>query len=157
MTVVVDSSSIVGAFLPDEPYLEEARLLTDAQGVGHVRLIAPSLLPYECANAILKAVRQHRIEADLASQMLRQIPELDIDLVTVDPILTFAVAERFGRSAYDAAYLALAEQEGALLVTADERLYNAVRERLAWVVWLPEWRKQVKPDRSEGPQEEAHD
>lgn len=144
MTAVVDSSAIVCAFLPDEPHVGEAQFLTDAQGRGEVTLIAPTLLPYECTNAILKAVRQQRIKHELARQMLSRLTALGIGTVAVDPGLAFDMAHRFGRSAYDAAYLALAEQEQVPLITADERLYNAVKDALPWVVWLPEWRQHIE-------------
>ena len=37
------------------------------------------------------------------------------------------MAERFGRSFYDGLYVALALETGSPLVTADSRLYNALR------------------------------
>ena len=138
-TFVVDAGVLVGAFLPDEPYLEEARLLTDAHGEGKVRLIAPTLLPYECAHAILKAVRRQRIAAGVAREMLTEMISLGIQAVPVDPVVALEIALLHHRSAYDAAYLALAEQEGAPLITADLRLHNAVKEALPWVIWVADW------------------
>ena len=49
------------------------------------------------------------------------------------------LARRFARSAYDAAYLALADRQGESLITADERLYNAVHPKLKWVLWLGDY------------------
>jgi len=46
------------------------------------------------------------------------------------------LARRFDRSAYDAAYLALAQARDEPLVTGDLRLYNAVRDHLDWVRWI---------------------
>jgi len=51
------------------------------------------------------------------------------------------VALRFDRSAYDAAYLALAEATDQPLFTGDSRMYNAVREHLDWVKWIGDYRE----------------
>jgi predicted nucleic acid-binding protein len=45
-------------------------------------------------------------------------------------------SESHNLSAYDASYLAVANEEGALLVTADETLYNKVKTDLKWVKWI---------------------
>lgn len=42
----------------------------------------------------------------------------------------------YNRSAYDASYLALADDEGISLVTADKGLYYVVKKDLKWVEWL---------------------
>ena len=48
-----------------------------------------------------------------------------------------SLATRFNRpTAYDAKYLALAEMMNCEFWTADERLFNAVRDELSWVRWL---------------------
>jgi predicted nucleic acid-binding protein len=47
------------------------------------------------------------------------------------------LARRLGlRSTYDAHYLALADDLDCEFWTADERLYNAVRERFPLIRWL---------------------
>ncbi len=42
----------------------------------------------------------------------------------------------YNRSAYDASYLAVADEAGITLITADEGLYNVVKKDLKWVKWL---------------------
>ncbi len=46
------------------------------------------------------------------------------------------LARTYHRSAYDGAYLALAEERGSKLVTGYRRLYNAVKDHLPWVLWI---------------------
>ncbi|MEM3433788.1 MAG: hypothetical protein QXP27_06395, partial [Candidatus Methanomethyliaceae archaeon] len=50
------------------------------------------------------------------------------------------LSQALNRTAYDAAYLALAQKEHVPFLTGDERLYNAVKGELAWVQWLGQWR-----------------
>jgi predicted nucleic acid-binding protein len=92
----------------------------------HFTFVAPELLAYELASAIHGknrvagkglAVRHHQVEDALAPIVLfptRAEARLRIgDLV-----------ERHGLTAYDAAYLEMAERLGGVLATEDERLHR---------------------------------
>lgn len=58
--------------------------------------------------------------------------------------LALRLAQEFNRPrAYDTAYLALAELRRCEFWTADERLYNSVRDRLDWVHWVGDSRASV--------------
>jgi hypothetical protein len=49
------------------------------------------------------------------------------------------LARQFNRSAYDAAYLTLAQDTGQQFITGDLRLYNAVHSQLNWVLWIEDY------------------
>ncbi len=49
------------------------------------------------------------------------------------------------RTAYDAAYSALAPREG-LLITGDKRLYNVVNGELLWIRWIGDYESIVEKD-----------
>ena len=66
-------------------------------------------------------------------------PFLPFDICMMRPVSwpqMLHLARRYNRSAYDVAYLALAEATGQPLITGDRRLYQAVRNELGWVRWL---------------------
>jgi predicted nucleic acid-binding protein len=88
---------------------------------------------------VVQAQRRGRIGAEQAWEILSSFEGLGIELLPVawQPILP--LAQRFGRSAYDAVYLALAESTRRPLVTADLRLYRAVQGHLSSVQWLGEY------------------
>lgn len=133
--MIVDASVLLGAFFPDEAQ-PQAHALLRAHASGQVRLKAPALLLYEVSNAVWQAERRGCISSAQADEILRAASGLDIELLAVEWGEMLPLARRFGRSAYDAAYLTLAERLGEPLVTGDERLYNAVHQKLDWVVWI---------------------
>jgi len=61
---------------------------------------------------------------------------LQIEIQALEWAEMIPVARRYECSAYDAAYLVLAEKLGESLVTGDEHLYNAVQAHLDWVLWV---------------------
>jgi predicted nucleic acid-binding protein len=76
---------------------------------GRVQLAAPTLLLYEITNAVLQGLRRGRITADEGEAIINTFEDLDIELQPVAWQQMLSLAGRLDRSAYDAAYLALAE------------------------------------------------
>jgi predicted nucleic acid-binding protein len=136
--MIVDASVILSAYFPDEDQ-ERAQTLIREHVMGHVVLLAPSLLLYEVTNAVVQALRRGRIGDAQAESILTSFEGLAVELRAVDWADMLALARRFDRSAYDAAYLALGQASGNPVITGDRRLYNAVRDQLEWVHWIGDY------------------
>ena len=119
MTLVIDAS-IAGQWYFGLAGSARAERLLESED----RLIAPDLLIAEFTNAAWKAVIFGGLSAaaaiaaivDIDSELDELVPALELK----DRALTIALELR--HPAYDCFYLALAEQRGCQLVTADERL-----------------------------------
>jgi predicted nucleic acid-binding protein len=133
--MIIDASILLCAFFPDEAQPQAQRLVRD-HVAGCLHLLAPSLLPYEIANAVWLAERRGRIDRSQANQILETVDGLDIEILEVRWVELMPFARQYQRTAYDAAYLALAHIHQQQLITADLRLYNAVHADLAWVRWI---------------------
>ena len=121
MPVRVVDASAVAAVLFDEPEAEdvEARLRGS-------RLLAPNLLPYEIANVCWKkCLRRPRERTGLRAALAR-LAHLGVGLRPVSASSMVALALETKLSVYDAAYLWLALEIGAPLVTLDRRLADVV-------------------------------
>jgi predicted nucleic acid-binding protein len=133
--MIVDASVLLHAFLPDE--IQPNALAIIRQHVsGRLHLKAPALLPYELSNAVWQAERRGRITRSQADRIIQSFSMLDIEIISQSWGEMLPLARQFERSAYDAAYLTLAERLGEPLITGDERLYNAVHAHLDWVLWI---------------------
>ena len=137
--MIVDASVILMAFFPDEAGQAPAQALIRAHALGTIELRGPHLLGYEVTNAVLQAVRRERITLETAQEILTAFEDLMIPLEPVSPPQVLLMAQRFDRSAYDAAYLALAERLDTQFITGDRRMYQAVSPELAWVLWLADY------------------
>lgn len=136
---VLDASVALKWLLPGEgePLTAEALIFKDRYDGGEFRLAVPDLFWAEVTNALWKAVRRGRITRLVGKDAIAELGRFDFVTVGSLPLLerAFAMAVRFGRTVYDCLYVALAAEAGAELITADERLANALAAR-APVKWL---------------------
>jgi predicted nucleic acid-binding protein len=93
-------------------------------------LLAPDLLMAECANILWKKVRRGELTADEAGWAARLLARADVDLLPMRSFLYIAtqMAIMLDHPAYDCLYLAVAEAERALFVTADETLLRKLAQ-----------------------------
>jgi len=94
------------------------------------------LLPFEVANALWRAATRERIDISLALEAIEQFEKFDIAYLKVGLEGLVKLAYEYGRTAYDAAYLALALQLGIPLLTADKRLFNALEGKFELIRWI---------------------
>jgi predicted nucleic acid-binding protein len=133
--MIIDASVLLSAFFPDESQAQ-AQAILHAHATGRERLKAPMLVVYEVSNAVWQAERRGRITSAQADEILQTVAALDLELLPLEWGEMLPLARQYGRSAYDAAYLTLAQRAGEALVTGDKRLYNAVKGKLDWVIWM---------------------
>ena len=125
-SVVFDASALVRAAV-GKPTGEHDDWLALVEG-GAAQGYAPELVFFEVANALAGYVRGGALSARRAARALVRLMALPIELVSSRQVAVPALSVALGRglSAYDAAYIAVAEEVGATLVTADRRLAEAV-------------------------------
>lgn len=138
--VCVDASFIV-AMLAPERYTTLATARWKAWIEDDFRILAPSLLGYEVTSALYRKVLQEQIEPKDGQAALEQFLAMDIESIHLPELHAKAsnLAKQFNRpNTYDAHYLAMAEHLACPLWTADERLYNTVKEKFEWIKWVEE-------------------
>jgi len=139
--LIVDASVIIASLLPDEPYRDAAlNVLTQFLSDG-LELITVPLLRYEVANAVWKAIKNGRVKLGDAEEALKEFEAFNIPECEVSSTEALKLAHAYDRSAYDSAYLALAQAEQAPLITADKRLYNALKDRFSQLLWIEDFER----------------
>jgi predicted nucleic acid-binding protein len=117
---VCDASALVAVLVDGG----EAGTWAAGQFVG-VDLLAPGLVVFEVANVLRRHELATLVSADQAAQAHRDLLDLPIELWPYELLAARAWELRANLSIYDAAYVALAEQTGATLVTLDVRIGRA--------------------------------
>jgi len=136
--VVIDASVVLKWYLADERYGQRALNLLEKYLSYELDILAPSLLEYEVINGLIIAQKRGRIKEEKILEAIEGFVNLEINLKNLHLFYTKVLhyCRIFHRSVYDASYLALAEEEGISLITADEGLYNIVKKDLKWVKWI---------------------
>ncbi len=121
-TRVVDASAIAAILFHEPDAVKVARRLD-----GH-QLIASPLLDFELSNVCLTKLRRHPDRRDELLAGFRWRSRLAIQISNVDHEGVLALAEQTRLSFYDASYMWLARQLGAVLVTLDRKLAAAAEK-----------------------------
>ncbi|MFY9682442.1 MAG: type II toxin-antitoxin system VapC family toxin [Candidatus Sulfotelmatobacter sp.] len=124
---VVDASVVLTWCFPDEnSALAErvAQMFKEGDSA-----IAPSFWPHELLNALLVGEKRKRISGDLIRAFLTDLATLPIVLQESQADAVFdgiqSLSREHGLTAYDAAYLDLAQTNGLPVATLDEDLMRA--------------------------------
>ncbi len=120
MTRVVDASVVVAALVDSGSIgrWAESELWGDA-------LAAPHLLPVEVSNILRRAVQKGDISEDVGALAHADLLDLRVELFPYEAVALRVWELRHGITAYDACYVALAEQLGSPLATLDRKLARA--------------------------------
>lgn len=141
--LVLDASVAVKWMIPsaipstNETLAAESLQLLKHYAEGEVNFIVPDVFWAEIGNVMWKGARQRRWTQDLAESAASAMRDRDFFTVSSQTLLPEAlkIALVHDRSVYDCLYVALAIQFKIQMVTADERLANALAARLP-VKWL---------------------
>jgi predicted nucleic acid-binding protein len=116
---VLDASVAVTALT--EPGSPAADLMTTDDAVFQV----PSIFDAEVLSALRGLVRGRKFDAAAATDLIADLMVIPVDRWHMSPLLPRIWELRDNLTPYDAAYVALAELTGTILVTGDERIKAA--------------------------------
>lgn len=118
--LVVDASVLAPALADDGRYGDAARARLRGEP-----LVAPELIDLETASVVRRQLLAGRLDVRRAGLALTDLVDLPLQRAPHLPLLWRCWELRQNLSVYDAAYVALAELLGIVLVTADARLARA--------------------------------
>jgi|SRR5271157_3826597 len=140
MNLVVDASVAV-KWLFEEQDSDRAEALLTSAGEDNLKLVAPTILPAEIANALWKRMRRGDMDRQKTLDTGERFEEICPLLLPIEGLvqraLELAIDSR--HPVYDCLYVALAEELSSELVTADERLYRAFARNFPLVHLLRNW------------------
>ena len=116
--IVLDASVVIEVLLQTDA----ATAVADRILAPNETLHAPHLIDLEVAQVLRRYVRRGEVNADRAQRALEVMAEFPLTRYDHEPLLSRIWELRENLTAYDAAYVALAEGLDATLVTRDRKL-----------------------------------
>jgi predicted nucleic acid-binding protein len=145
--IVIDASVAVKLILT-EAHSDQVIALLTASAQAAEPIVAPPLLPFEIANILRQRMVRQGMSLSAADQLMADFLTFPINL-TAPPGLyqqALAIADTHQLpAAYDAHYVALAQQLGGELWTDDQRLLRALTGRLTFVKWIGDYQQAPSP------------
>jgi predicted nucleic acid-binding protein len=122
MIGVIDASALIRLFIPDGPLPRGMEVFFQEIDQGKHIALAPELLVAETANVLLKKQKQGELTDHEVKAILDDILAMPIRLMPHSPLAPAAldIALRHHLTVYDALYIAVAMEQGAVVFTADE-------------------------------------
>ncbi|MBK9125375.1 MAG: type II toxin-antitoxin system VapC family toxin [Chloroflexi bacterium] len=139
--IVLDSGIFIASVFPETLSPQAQQLIKYLQD-ENTTLHAPVLLRYEFVAVCRKAVFQGRVTVEEGLRARDRLLDYPITLHFNSALLKrgYELAATYNRpTAYDAQYLAVAEQLSCAFWTADERMFNAMKDRFPSIHWLGNW------------------
>ena len=139
MNKVIDASVLIKFYLP-EVLCDRAEDLFGRAEKGEISLIAPDLIYPETGNILWKKHRLKELTAPEVNEIIESIESIPIRIEPSKPLLKLAVdlAVVYNITVYDALYLAIAQIYESIVITADKKLTNVLRNtslegNVAWL------------------------
>jgi len=115
-------------------------LLTNGSLAGSIRnelarrdesFVVPHLIDVEVMSALRRVAAGRRIDSHRSAQFLAALAALPAERYSHTPLISRMWELRHNFTAYDAAYIALAEATDSVLYTCDEKLRSGHQARVA--------------------------
>lgn len=126
--MIVLDASVVVELLTNGPLADTLR--RDLSGRSDA-LIVPHLLDVEVVSALRRLLAGRRIDSHRTAEMLAGLASLPAERYSHIPLLSRIWELRHNFTAYDAAYIALAEATNSVLYTTDGKLCAGHHARVA--------------------------
>ena len=145
--IVLDASAAVKLVL-SELYSDKMLALVTTSAQAAEPVVAPALLPFEIANILRQRMLRQGLSLAAANQLMADFLTFPITLTAPVGLYQRALAIADAHqlpAAYDAHYIALAQELGAELWTDDQRLLRALAGRVAFVKWIGTYQQTPAP------------
>ena len=124
---VLDASVVMKWFVEEE-YTKKALIFRDRYEAGVFELCCPDLILFEISNVM--SFKQD-IDNEEINEAINTIFDLEMEIVapTLDlPRKSVSLSREKSISVYDSVYVALANKLDYQFITADEKLYNSIKD-----------------------------
>ena len=139
---VVGDASLAVKWLVEEEYSDKAHALLESWVAQDVTRIAPFLMPFEVANVLHRRILRGDFGISEGALMMTRLlgSQLRLHHSLNLHVRALELASKFSqRAAYDAHYVALAEEFGCELWTADQRLHRIAGPTIENLRWVGEY------------------